>query len=395
VSRSVYLDAPASTPMDPLVADAMVEVLRHVHANPASAHFAGHRARGLVDDAREHVGALAHQGPTSVIFTSGATESNALALRGLLGAAGTRSEFVSCTTEHPAVLQALRVLGAEGHRVHLVGVDRDGRLNLDELAATVSDRTLLVSVMAANNETGVLADLPAVTRIAHYAGAYVHTDASQLLTWGALPLDHDVDLVTVSGHKMHGPQGVGALIVSREARRKLQPIQVGGGQEGGLRSGTTNVAGVVGLGRAAELAKQLGPNAAPQTCALRDLLFDQLCEALPVALLNGHRDHRLPGTLNVAIGTDGDEVDAHAVLASAPDVAASTGSACSAGTPQPSPVLLAMGLGADRAASSLRLGLSRMSDPRDVQDAVPVLVKAVLTVRQRTFDPQERLVRTA
>lgn len=396
MTRLVYLDAGASTPLDPVVFDAMMPVLREVHANPNSAHWAGRGAAALVDRAREQVSGLGHRGPSSVIFVSGATEANALAVRGLLASADTRRcGIVSCVTEHPAVLEPLRALAAEGVPVRLIGVDASGRPDLAELAATVNEGTLLVTLMAANNETGATADLEAIADITHGAGAYLHTDASQLLGWGALPLDHDVDLITVSGHKMHGPQGVGALIAERDVRRLLRPLQLGGGQERGLRSGTTNVAGVVGFGVAAELAVNLGPAAAIRTAVLRNELQQRLERELPVALLNGDPQHRLPGTLNIAVGGAGDEVDAEAVLAHMPMVAASTGSACSSGTPGPSPILIAMGLSPDRALSSLRFGLSRLTDEDDINDALPCIISAVTAVRSNrdgTTTQPERLV---
>jgi cysteine desulfurase len=390
MTRVIYLDGPGSTPLEAEVITAMTEVLHQVHANPGSAHAPGRAAHALVEQAREQVAAIVASGPASVIFTSGATESNALALRGL-PPASRRQTIVSCVTEHPAVLRPLEALQREGRPVRLVGVDQQGRIDLDALAAAIDDSTLLVSVMAANNETGVLADLASIVVLAHEAGAYVHTDASQLLAWGALPPDHGLDLITVSGHKMHGPQGVGALIASRSARRALRPLQVGGGQERGLRSGTTNVAGVVGLGMATVLAADRGPATAERTRRLRDALHLELGQALPMALLNGHPDHRLPGTLNLAVGDEGDEVDAAAVLAQAPTVAASAGSACSAGTQEPSPVLLAMGLSRARAASSIRFGLSRLSTARDVDEAVPALVHAVHTVRERSSQAREKV----
>lgn len=397
--RLIYLDAGASTPLDPAVLDAMLPVLREVHGNPSSAHWAGRAAAELVDHAREQIGGLAHWGPASVVFVSGATEANALAVRGLVASApAQRGAIVSCATEHPAILETLRALATEGVPVRLVGVDATGRPDLVELEKAVDEHTLLVTVMAANNETGVIADLDTIAEIAHGAGAYLHTDASQRLAWGALPHGHEYDLITVSGHKMHGPQGVGALLAGRDVRRVLKPLQLGGGQERGLRSGTTNVAGVVGLGHAAELAVDLGPAAAIRTRSLRDELQRELERSLSVALLNGDPDHRLPGTLNIAVGDVGDEVDAEAVLAHMPTVAASTGSACRAGAPGPSHVLTAMGLTPTRSLASLRFGLSRLTARDEVRTALPCIIEAVRAVRDDarqcgTTDP-ERLVHT-
>lgn len=385
----LYLDAAASAPLEPRVLKAVTDALCTEQANPSATHSPGRRALQRVNDAREQVAALTSSGPANVIFTSGATEANALALRGLEPDDG-RSTIVSCTTEHPSVLAQLDVLQRAGRQVRLVGVDQHGRVDLDALRASVGKDTLLISVMAANNETGVLADLATVSAMAHEAGALLHTDASQLLAWGALHPEPELDLITISGHKMHGPQGTGALSVSRRARRLMRPLLPGGGQERGLRSGTYNVAGIVGLGVAAELAAQDGPAAAPRVRRLRDLLQEQLASLLPFSKLNGHPEHRLPNVLNLALGQDGDEVDAQAVLAHVPQLAAATGSACSAGTPEPSPVLRAMGLSTARAASSVRLSLSRLSEERDVQAAIPLLVHAVLEVRHRqVYEHQE------
>lgn len=382
MTRMIYLDAAASTPIAPEVVECMLPVLRDVVGNPSSGHWAGARARALVETARQQVAELAGSATPAVVFTSGATESNNLAVRGVLAASdGTRNEIVSCTSEHPAILEPLRALEREGARVRLVAVDQFGRIDLDELREVVSLKTCLVSVMAANNETGVVADLHELSQIAHDCGAMFHTDASQLLAWGTPSPDAEPDLVTVSGHKMHGPQGIGALAMTRSAARVLRPVQLGGGQERGLRSGTVNVAGAVGLGEAARLARVDGPIAAPRVRGLRDQLFEGLAASLSVVLLNGHPDQRLPGTLNIAFGDGDDDVDADAVLAQMPTVAASSGSACASGALGPSPVLRAMGITDARAAASVRFGLSRLTEDVDIHEALPIIVNAVKTVR--------------
>lgn len=389
MSRLLYLDAAASTPLDPLVLDAMLPVLRDGYGNPASSHWAGRQANELVERAREQVAVLTHRRPGAVIFTSGATESNNLAIKGMVGTADPgKRKIVACVTEHPAVLEPLRFLADSGVLIHLVGVDSAGRPDLVELAQVVDEHTLLVTVMAANNETGAISNLEAIADIAHSRGAMLHSDASQSLAWGPLPESIEIDLITVSAHKMHGPQGVGALVVSREAAQALHPIQLGGGQERGIRSGTTNVAGVVGLGQAAELAMTHGPVATESVRRRRDDLHRGLQLQLPVVLLNGDSVERLPGTLNISLGDVGDEVDADAVLANMPEVAASTGSACSSGATGPSPVLTAMGLAPERAHSSLRFGLSRLTSDDDVREALPLVVAAVRAVRAARQDGQ-------
>lgn len=392
---NVYLDAAASTPLDPAVLEDMVEVLAGPPSNPGSPHWAGRLAARGVRTAREHVAALADQGPSNVIFTSGATEANNLALRGLTQWATARGAdrrgVVSARTEHPSILATLQQLAAAGVPVSLADVDAEGRVDIDHLRALVDESTLLVSLMAANNETGVLGDLVTAAQIAHDAGAYFHTDASQLLVWGPLPADVDADLVTVSGHKMHGPQGIGALIAARGAREQLAPLTTGGGQENGLRSGTINVAGVVGLGSAARHSIERGPAAASAVRALRDQLHESLSNRLTTTsgpfdhgrlrpglpTLNGHPVHRLPGVLNVAFGNDDAPIDADQVLAAMPSVAASTGSACSAGMPGPSPVLLAMGRTTATAESSIRFSLSRLTVQADVEAAVDAVDAAL------------------
>lgn len=391
--RQVYLDAAASTPADPKVVEAMLDVLQGPASNCGSAHWAGRRAADLVRRAREQVSDLVGRSPSSVIFTAGATEANNLVLRGLrpvrFGGAGGRHSIVSARTEHPSVLATLQDLAAGGATVRLVDVDRDGCVDLDQLRELVDDTTLLVSLMAANNETGVLVDLARAAEIAHEAGALFHSDASQLLAWG--PLLADVDLVTVSAHKMHGPQGVGALVATRETRELLLPTATGGGQEGGLRSGTVNVAGVVGLGEAAAQAADAGPAAKAAVEQMRDSLHTGLTRKLrsaptaePYPRLNGHPQARLPGVVNLAFGDADAPIDAEAILAAAPAVAASTGSACSAGVPGPSPVLIAMGHSTERSESSIRFSLSRLTTPLEVDEAVDAIAAAVDHVNAAT-----------
>ena len=396
--RQYYVDAAATTPLAPSVLEVLLPLLGESHGNASSAHWAGRLSQRVVDEAREQVAELMATGSAAVIFTSGATESNNMALFGMVDSAiGDRRELVTVATEHPSVLRTMQALEARGHPLHVLRVDEHGQVDQEQLAAVVTPRTLLVSVQAANNETGVIQDIKAIGDLAHARGAALHVDASQLMVWGQLPGGWDCDLITISGHKMHGPQGVGALIVARSLRQKLQPRQYGGGQEGGLRSGTTNVPGVAGLGAAARLASDSGSDAARVVEAMRSELGRRLLNALP-----GTRDsaagaaRRLPGILNVSLGSQGHSIDAEAVLAQMPNVAASTGSACSSGAPGPSPVLLAMGFSQERAASSLRMSLSRMSTQEEVEAVVPLTIDAVRTVGALSEDGsvqlQERVV---
>jgi cysteine desulfurase len=378
--RDIYLDNNATTVLDDRVLDAMIPALRHV-GNPSSAHPAGQVAREWVEDARRQVAALLDASPREIVFTSGSTEANNLALKGLVhGSDRRRRRIVSVTTEHPAILETLQALEAAGIEVVLVPVDRWGIVDLQRLDEVVDDRTLLVSVMAANNETGVLAPLPQAAEIAHACGALLHTDATQLLVWGGVDVDDlGVDLLSLSSHKMHGPQGVGALYVRRECIGRLIPVQHGGGHERGIRSGTLNTAGIVGLGAAAQIAASEGPGAAERVRRLRDRLHYGLEEAAAPVILNGHPADRLPGTLNLSFPG----ADADAVMAGAPNVAVATGSACSTGHPGPSHVLTAMGVDEEQAAGSLRFGLSRFTTAEEITTAVTLIGQSVASARYR------------
>ena len=377
---NIYLDNNATTALDERVLSAMLPALRHV-GNPSSAHPAGQTAHSWVEDARRQVATLLDASPREIVFTSGSTEANNLALKGLVhGTDSGRRRVISVTTEHPAILETLRALEAYGAQLILVPVDHSGIVDLQVLNDAVDDRTLLVTVMAANNETGVLAPLPQIAAIAHARGAVLHTDATQLLAWGGIDVEAlGVDLLSLSGHKMHGPQGVGALYVRRECTRRLVPVQHGGGHERGIRSGTLNTAGIVGLGAAAEIAVREGPTEAQRVQMLRDRLHHELEESTGPVILNGHPVDRLPGTLNLSFPG----ADADAVMAGAPAVAVATGSACSTGHPGPSHVLTAMGVDEERAACSLRFGLSRFTTAEEVTTAVSLVTASVARVRHR------------
>ncbi len=378
--RDIYLDNNATTKLDERVLSAMLPVMRHV-GNPSSAHPAGQAAHRWVEDARRQVASLLDASPREIVFTSGSTEANNLALKGLVRASNPRRRrVVSVTTEHPAILETLRALEGREADVVLVPVDRSGIVDLRRLSEAVDDETLLVTVMAANNETGVLAPLPQIAEIAHAKGAVLHTDATQLLAWGGVDVDLlGVDLLSLSGHKMHGPQGVGALYVSRECSRRLMPVQHGGGHERRIRSGTLNTAGIVGLGTAAEIAASEGSAAARRVQALRDRLHRELEESAAPVILNGHPVNRLPGTLNLSFPG----ADADAVMAGVPAVAIATGSACSTGHPGPSHVLTAMGVDEEQAACSLRFGLSRFTTAEEVTSSVSLVAASVARVRYR------------
>ncbi|MFI5708977.1 cysteine desulfurase family protein [Kribbella sp. NPDC051620] len=382
MSEIVYFDNNASTRLDETVLEAMLPALRHA-GNAASGHAPGDWARSAVETAREQVAELLAANRNEIIFTSGSTEANNLAIKGVASQATDRTEIVSCVTEHPAVLGPLENLKKQGHPVTLVRVGADGLVDLAELEDAVTERTLLVTVMAVNNETGVVAPMAEVVRIAHAQGALVHTDATQAMAWGgfdttAIP----VDLLSLSSHKFHGPQGSGALFVRRQTQAALRPIAEGGGHERGLRSGTLNTAGIVGLGAAAELAKRHGLEAAETVRSRRNVLHQLLLEDLSAVglALNGHLTERAPGTLNVSVPG----MEADAVIAATPSVAMSTGSACSTGVPGPSHVLTAMGLSTLRAEGSLRLSLSRYTTDDEIEVGARAIITGVGRVLGRT-----------
>ncbi|GAA3826012.1 aminotransferase class V-fold PLP-dependent enzyme [Sphaerisporangium flaviroseum] len=380
----VYLDYNASAPLRPEALEAIVAALSSV-GNASSMHHPGRDAAARVDLARRQLADLLNCSPGEIIFTSGATEANNLALRAGYARGGV---LVTSAVEHPAVLEAARAVTAE-HPASLVvlPVDGDGTVDLDPLHEVLRYREVaLVSLMIANNETGVLTDLMPVIKAAHDAGALVHTDATQYV--GRLPLDLnevDVDLLSLSAHKFGGPQGVGALFVRRGTPLPHRPILVGGGHERGWRAGTLNVAGIAGLGAAAEAARLQLAQEVDRTTALRDTLEAALTAEVADCRINGARVGRLPGVTSITFPG----VPADAVLATMPQVAASDGSACSSGAPSPSHVLLAMGHSREDADSTVRFSLGYATTTRDVERAAETAVNAVRHVRSMMAAPAE------
>lgn len=369
----IYLDYNGTTPVDPRVAEAMFPYLAVHFGNPSSGHAYAERPRQALAEARGDVGALIGAAGRDIVFTGSGSEANALAVRGVVDGLDGPVHVITQATEHPSVLETCRALSRTGVDVTVLPVGGDGRVDPGDLAAAFTPHTRLVSVMAANNETGVLQRLAPLARITHDHGALFHTDAAQAA--GKIPLDVDglgADLLTVVGHKMYAPKGVGALYVRPGTR--LAPIISGGGQERGLRAGTESVAMAVALGTAARLAADdLATGALDRIAGLRDLLHRLLDAALPGRVrLNGHPDERLPGTLNISItGTTGD-----GLLAATPEIAAATGSACHAGATEPSPVLLAMGHPTERAGSALRLTLGRWTTDDEVRQAAARIARS-------------------
>ncbi|MFJ9841675.1 cysteine desulfurase family protein [Kitasatospora sp. NPDC101155] len=371
-----YLDYNATAPARPEALEAAFAAMRTV-GNASSTHRSGRDAADRVDLARRQTADLLNCSPGEIIFTSGATEANNLALRAAFAAGG---RLVTSSVEHPAVLETAKALtsGAPASLVALP-VDADGLVDLDAFhAALAGGGVAIVSLMAANNETGVLTELAPIVEAAHDAGALVHTDATQLV--GRLPIDladTDVDLLSLSAHKFGGPQGVGALFVRRGVRLPYRPLLVGGGQERGWRAGTLNVAGIAGAGAAANAARLGLADEAPRIARLRDALEEALVEQIGDCRINGAVDRRLPGVTSITFyGAPAD-----AVLAAMTDVAASEGSACSSGAPSPSHVLLAMGRSREEADSTIRFSLGYATTTDDIERAVSSTVRAVQHVR--------------
>ena len=381
--REVYLDYNASSPLDPRVAEAMMPTLTGSVGNASSVHRFGRRQAAAVDDAREHVAALVGGRPGGVVFTSGATEANNLALRGAVDAApeGRRRMLVSAV-EHASVARTARWLADRGlAKLDVIEVTRGGMVEPDAVQDLIADDVVLVSVMAANSETGVLNPVGEIAERVRAAGALFHCDATQMA--GRLPFDMEAlgaDLVSVSGHKICGPGGVGALVGTRHSLRRLEAVLHGGGHERGLRSGSLNVAGIVGLGAAARIATDERESESARVGALRDRLVAQIEAGLEGVHQNGDTTRRLPNTASVRF----EGADAEAVMANMDPVAVSTGSACSSGSVEPSEVLLAMGVSRDAAFESVRFSLGRFTTDADIDLAVQAAVAAVERVRAMT-----------
>ena len=374
----IYLDHHATTPVDTRVLEVMLPYFTEKFGNAASKHHRfGWEANDAVERARKQVAALIGAGSKDVIFTSGATEANNLAIKGAAMARRERDHLVTVTTEHTAVLDPMTRLAQDGWRVTVLPVNASGLLDLTALESVITERTSLVSVMAANNEIGVLQPIKDAAAIAHAKGAWFHTDAVQAA--GRVPFDVealDVDFASLSAHKIYGPKGVGALYMRRRSRNVgLVPQIDGGGHERGLRSGTLNVPGIVGFGRAAEIARAEMASEATRVGELRDRLLDGL-EAIDSVTVNGAISPRLPGNLNVSFAG----IDGEALLVSLDDVAVSSGAACTQA--EPSHVLMALGLSKDRALASLRFGIGRSTTAAEVDYAAAKVADVVLRLRK-------------
>jgi cysteine desulfurase len=381
--KPLYLDCHATTPVDPRVLEEMLPYFSDCFGNPHSKQHAwGWEARDAVEKARAQVAALINASAAEITFTSGATESSNLALRGAIDALrGRGNHVITVATEHKSVLDVCRQFERQGCDVTVLGVDSGGLLDLDTLRAALTPRTILVSVMAANNEIGTLQPMMEIGAIVRAHGAVLHTDAAQAA--GKVPIDvraMNIDLLSLTAHKFYGPKGCGALFVRRmKPKLALTPQVAGGGQENGLRSGTLNVPGIVGLGRAAEICRVEMAAESTRLAALRDRLLDGLRSRVPDVRVNGTLERRLPHNLHVSF----DDVEGEALLMALGDLAVSTGSACASGSQALSHVLEAIGATSACAGASIRFGLGRTTTREDVDFAVDRVAAVVAALRAR------------
>jgi cysteine desulfurase len=388
-SRMIYMDHAATTPCDPRVVEAMLPYFTTMFGNPGSRnHQFGWDAEAAVDAARTQVAALLKADEKEIIFTSGSTESNNVAIKGAAymyekapaGSGKPRGHVVTCAIEHKAVLDPCKRLQKEGFDVTFLEPGADGLVTADMVRAALREDTILVSIMWANNEIGTINEIPQIGALCHEKGIIFHTDATQ---WaGKMPVDverDNIDLLSMSGHKIYGPKGVGALYVRRRKPRvRLQALVDGGGQERGFRPGTLNVTGIVGLGKACEIAMQEMDRDATRLLALRRRLEQEVTSQLDSCQVNGHRDKRLPHLTNISFGF----VEGESLMMAVKEIACSSGSACTSASLEPSYVLKTIGVGDELAHSSLRLSLGRSTTDADIDHAIAAIVKSVRKLRE-------------
>ncbi len=382
MNRPIYLDNQATTPVDPRVLEVMLPYFTEKFGNAASrSHFYGWEAEEAVEKAREQVAKAINAHVKEIIFTSGATESNNLTLKGVAEMYGDQGKhIITCTTEHKCVLDSAKSLESKGYEVTYLGVQPNGLIDLEALARIIRPDTILVSIMSANNEIGVIQPIAEIGKLCHERGVLFHTDAAQAI--GKIPIDVEamhIDLLSMSAHKFYGPKGVGVLYVRRKNPRvRLSPQMHGGGHERGMRSGTLYVPLIVGLGSAIELAVSQMTEEAQRLDRLKDKLYAGLKAALPEIYLNGDAEHRLPGNLNISFAF----VEGESLLMGLNDtVALSSGSACTSASLEPSYVLKALGVGDELAHSSLRFGLGRFTTEEDIDRVITKVIAVVERLR--------------
>ncbi|MCS7041768.1 MAG: IscS subfamily cysteine desulfurase [Bryobacteraceae bacterium] len=378
----IYLDYHATTPVDERVLEAMLPYFREHFGNAASRnHSFGWVAEEAVEKARKQVAALINASPKEIVFTSGATESNNLAIKGVAEMYAEKGDhIITAATEHKSVLDTCKRLEKRGFRVTYLPVRPDGLIDLDQLRDAITDRTILVSIMYGNNEIGTVQDIRTIGQICHEKGVLFHTDGTQAA--GKIPVDviaDNIDLMSFTAHKMYGPKGVGALYVRRKNPRVQLTAQIdGGGHERGMRSGTLNVPGIVGFGKAAELCQQLMPEEMARLQRLRDKLKDGILAQLDEVYINGTMERRLPHNLNMSFAY----VEGESLLMGINDIAVSSGSACTSATLEPSYVLKALGAGDDLAHSSIRFGLGRFTTEEEIDYTIGKVVEVVKKLRE-------------
>jgi len=387
VQTPIYMDNHATTPVDPRVLKAMLPYFAEKFGNAASrGHAFGWESEAAVDTAREQVVNLIHAAsPREIVFTSGATESDNLAIKGVAEAYKDKGDhIVTCVTEHKAVLDSCKVLEKHGYRVTYLQVNSDGLIDLQRLGEALTEKTILISIMQANNEIGTIQPIKEIGRLAKERGILFHTDATQAV--GKIPVAVDelgVDLLSVTAHKMYGPKGIGALYVrSSKPRVKLSPIIDGGGHERGMRSGTLNVPGIVGLGKACEIAQKEMAAEAERLVRLRERLKDGILGELDEVTINGHPTERLPGNLNMSFAY----VEGESLLMALKEIAVSTGSACTSASLEPSYVLRALGVPEELAHTSIRFGLGRFNTEDEVDFTIERVVEEVRRLRALSPD---------
>ena len=382
MNTPIYLDYSATTPCDPRVVERMVPYFTDTFGNAASrSHAFGWTAEAAVEEARSQVAKLIGAHPKEVLWTSGSTEANNLAIKGVAQMYRQKgNHLITAVTEHKAVLDPMKYLETQGYEVTWLEVDDQGHVDLEQLEAAITDKTILVSLMAANNEVGTAHPIEQIGAICKAKGTLFHTDATQAP--GKLPLDVEaqhVDLMSLSAHKMYGPKGVGCLYVRRKSPRvRLTSQMDGGGHERGMRSGTLNVTGIVGMGEAARICREEMATSVPKLIALRDRLQDRILKELPDAVINGDPEHRLPHLTNISFPY----VEGESLLMGIKEVAVSSGSACTSASLEPSYVLKSLGLGDELAHSSIRFSLGRFTTEEEVDFAADRVITEVKRLRE-------------
>ena len=382
VKLPIYMDNHATTPVDPRVVEEMLPYFTNKFGNAASRnHQFGWEAEEAVEQARERIAKLIGATPKEIIFTSGATESDNLAIKGVAEMYKEKgNHIITATTEHKAVLDTCKRLEKYGYRITYMPVQKDGLVDLDDLKRAMDDKTILVTLMAANNEIGVIQPLAEIGKLCKERGVIFHTDSTQAV--GKIPMDVNkmgIDLASISAHKMYGPKGVGALYVRRKSPRVQLVAQMdGGGHERGMRSGTLNVTGIVGLGKACEIAMNEMPQESCRLAGLRNRLRDKIMGSLDEVYINGNMEHRLPNNINISFAY----VEGESLLMGINDIAVSSGSACTSATLEPSYVLKALGTGDELAHSSIRFGLGRFNTEAEVDYVADKVIDTVKRLRE-------------